>query len=322
MSLTEIGERLRQRREELGVSLQTAQAATKIRLRYLQALEAGDDSVIPGYAYAKGFLRIYANFLGLDGDALLVEYRAAREGMVQAQGPARQRTRQRRSRPRRAGSGPRSQQLWRAHRSPSGTGNRIPVGATVGRARKLTRGRRQRQRANMLTILVIVVLLAVAVVAAYFVYLAAQQPVDDDVVDNTDGPTQQLGSGEPAASDQDQSGVEPNIPAGDEPLEAETSPPAVVTVEAVGETVLYNVAASFIEVAVRVTDRCWVRVESDGTLVTEQTLTPGMTVNWEATGSLRVRAGNPAGLHLTVNENDLGIPSEHGPRTLIFELTQ
>lgn len=74
-SAQEIGEQLRRIREEKGLSPEQVQAETKIRLRYLQALESGDESVIPGEVYYKGFLRFYANHLGLDGHALVEEYK-------------------------------------------------------------------------------------------------------------------------------------------------------------------------------------------------------------------------------------------------------
>lgn len=74
-SAQEIGEMLRRVREEKGLSPEEVQAETKIRLRYLQALESGDESVIPGEVYYKGFLRFYANHLGLDGHALVEEYK-------------------------------------------------------------------------------------------------------------------------------------------------------------------------------------------------------------------------------------------------------
>lgn len=68
--MPDVGEGLRARREELGLSLQQAQAATKIRVRYLQAIEEGRLRDLPAAVYARGFVRIYADFLGLDGSAL------------------------------------------------------------------------------------------------------------------------------------------------------------------------------------------------------------------------------------------------------------
>ena len=67
----EIGQQLRQRREERLLSLEQAAQATHIRLRYLQALEAGDFTALPSDVQARGFLRAYASYLNLDSSTLL-----------------------------------------------------------------------------------------------------------------------------------------------------------------------------------------------------------------------------------------------------------
>jgi transcriptional regulator with XRE-family HTH domain len=61
-----IGARLRQARELRRLSLQQVSESTKVRAHYLQALESDDHSVIPSAAQARGFLRIYAEFLELN----------------------------------------------------------------------------------------------------------------------------------------------------------------------------------------------------------------------------------------------------------------
>jgi cytoskeletal protein RodZ len=61
-----LGEWLRQRREELGISLEQAQADTRIRVRYLEALEAEDFESLPNPVVGRGFLRNYAAYLELD----------------------------------------------------------------------------------------------------------------------------------------------------------------------------------------------------------------------------------------------------------------
>ena len=48
--------------------------ATKIRRKYIQALENDDFDVLPGKVYVKGFLRSYAKYLGLDGKTLVDQY--------------------------------------------------------------------------------------------------------------------------------------------------------------------------------------------------------------------------------------------------------
>jgi cytoskeletal protein RodZ len=61
-----LGEWLRQRREELGFSLEEAETETRIRVRYLEALEADDFESLPGPVVGRGFLRNYAAYLNLD----------------------------------------------------------------------------------------------------------------------------------------------------------------------------------------------------------------------------------------------------------------
>ena len=61
-----LGARLRQAREQRHLTLLQASETTKVRTHYLQALESDDYSAMPSAAQARGFLRIYAEFLGLD----------------------------------------------------------------------------------------------------------------------------------------------------------------------------------------------------------------------------------------------------------------
>ena len=71
-------ERLYAARERKGVDLYRAERDTKIRSRYLAALERGDYKELPGAVYTKGFLRNYALYLGLDPDEILVQWRRER----------------------------------------------------------------------------------------------------------------------------------------------------------------------------------------------------------------------------------------------------
>ena len=78
-------ERLYAARERKGVDLYRAERDTKIRARYLGALERGDYKELPGAVYTKGFLRNYALYLGLDPDDVLLQWRKERgDGKEQA----------------------------------------------------------------------------------------------------------------------------------------------------------------------------------------------------------------------------------------------
>jgi hypothetical protein len=70
----EIGNSLRAARERQGLGYPEIELATKIRAKYIRALEEEDFTSIPGDAYIRGFLRTYADYLGLDGDVYVDEY--------------------------------------------------------------------------------------------------------------------------------------------------------------------------------------------------------------------------------------------------------
>src|SRR6476619_4627841 len=76
--LPSLPERLYTARERKGVDLYRAERDTKIRARYLAALERGDYKELPGAVYTKGFLRNYALYLGLDPDDVLRQWRRER----------------------------------------------------------------------------------------------------------------------------------------------------------------------------------------------------------------------------------------------------
>ena len=72
----EIGSTLRETRVRRKTTLQQAEDDTKIRVKYIQAMENDDFDLMPSPAYVKGFLRTYSEYLGLDPDVMLDEYRS------------------------------------------------------------------------------------------------------------------------------------------------------------------------------------------------------------------------------------------------------
>jgi cytoskeletal protein RodZ len=73
-----VGSKLRDARARRKLSLQEAEDATKIRARYLRAIENEDWDELPGDTYARAFVRTYGTLLGLDGDRLAEEQRQLR----------------------------------------------------------------------------------------------------------------------------------------------------------------------------------------------------------------------------------------------------
>lgn len=71
-----VGEQLRDARETKGIDIFRAERDTKIRSKYLTALEQGDYTELPGDVYTRGFLRNYASYLGLDADEIEEQWRS------------------------------------------------------------------------------------------------------------------------------------------------------------------------------------------------------------------------------------------------------
>lgn len=80
---TGIGETLREARSRRKVDLSQVEAAIKIRVRYLQAIENEEWDALPGGAYTRGFIRTYAAYLGLDGDRLADDFRREVEPLAE-----------------------------------------------------------------------------------------------------------------------------------------------------------------------------------------------------------------------------------------------
>jgi hypothetical protein len=97
----EIGNTLRESRLRRGLDISDCEGATKIRGKYLRALEEEQFDVLPGPTYIKGFLRTYSEYLELDGRLVVDEYEARftkRVDHTASEDAARRRARRRRNR--------------------------------------------------------------------------------------------------------------------------------------------------------------------------------------------------------------------------------
>src|SRR5215218_372163 len=120
--MPEIGATLREARMRARIDISEIEAETKIRAKYLRALENEEWGLLPGPAYVRSFLRTYAEALDLDAKLLLEEYKLRHErpsdhDLMPIGAPRR-----------RGGRGGRGSGPLRPPREP----RRIPVGAVVG----------------------------------------------------------------------------------------------------------------------------------------------------------------------------------------------
>src|SRR5947199_9384550 len=77
--MPEIGATLREARMRARIDISEIEAETKIRAKYLRALENEEWGLLPGPAYVRSFLRTYAEALDLDAKLLLEEYKLRHE---------------------------------------------------------------------------------------------------------------------------------------------------------------------------------------------------------------------------------------------------
>jgi cytoskeleton protein RodZ len=73
--MPDIGQTLREARMRQRIDMTEVESATKIRAKYLRALENEEWELLPGSTFVKTFLRTYADYLGLDSRVLVEEYR-------------------------------------------------------------------------------------------------------------------------------------------------------------------------------------------------------------------------------------------------------
>ncbi|SJZ31502.1 helix-turn-helix domain-containing protein [Selenihalanaerobacter shriftii] len=72
--MKEIGQKIKEARLAKEIDIEEVQQETKVRSKYLKAIEEGNFNIIPQEVFLKGFLRVYANHVGLDGSQILKDY--------------------------------------------------------------------------------------------------------------------------------------------------------------------------------------------------------------------------------------------------------
>src|SRR5215210_4816742 len=77
--MPDIGATLREGRTRARIDISEVEAATKIRAKYLRAIENEEWEMLPGPTFVKSFLRTYAQYLGIDGKLLVEEYKLRHE---------------------------------------------------------------------------------------------------------------------------------------------------------------------------------------------------------------------------------------------------
>ncbi len=286
LSLVEIGQQLAEARESRHISLEQAEKETRIRLKYLMAMEAGDFDALPNDVVARGFLRSYAQFLGLDPAPLLEAYQQSRPEAA----PVPQ------VRPGDQGPHVLEMDLGR------------PSGGGVVR---------------WLSAALILVLIAAA---GYMLIQQGMIALPDRFAPTTPTATPTVAVPTPTsapATPTIAATPTPFIPAAVVsprptptpsiiPTETPTPVPTATPFRLASPTPTATpVPVETITVEAHIVDRTWLRVLVDGEVVDEGLYEPDTTLTWQGE-TIEIRTGNAGGMELTVNGENLGVLGEKG----------
>jgi cytoskeletal protein RodZ len=257
---------LRQAREGQGSTLEEAAAGTRIRARFLEALETGDFAAFPGGdVQLRGFLRIYARYLRLPPDEVVARYNAEVHGVepVAPGAPAE-------TQPLSPASAPTRPMTFQPPSFPVST----------------TRPRRLSLEALMVAGFVLVALVAIVAGAAYLVSRYTGQDAADAAATVTTVAPAEAALPTTAAQTPSTATEPPTRPAATPTFPA--SPQGDVTL---------TLAA---------TEHVWVRVTADGRTAFEGMLATEQVETWSGREAIVVQTGDGAGLQVTVNGQPQG----------------
>ncbi len=306
MAQTELGDQLRRAREDKGLSLEEIEKATGIRKRFLQAMEEGRFDVLPGPIQLRGFLRNYANYLGLNGDQMLALYErqtlsAQTTAALQSASPARPVAVQPtppKPQPTASLSATQAVRPVVPTRAPMAQPRPVisPVSRPTPVAPSVTRPDWMSQLPLWLTVevaLIAVAVILVICIAVLLVYILvpglgqSAAPAPRPVVTRTRAAPPSP-SATPAAT-----------PVG-------TALPNLTT------SVKLTTTVGYVQVALAATEHVWVRVTTDGRTAFEGLFKPGDALNWEAKEMIIVESGNGAGLAASFNGKPVGVLGPRG----------
>ena len=285
-----IGQTLERARKQRGLTLDEVEHATKIRKRYLAGLEHEDFGALPDAVYARGFLKTYANYLGLDGEELsrqLKDRRKPRRDRGVAYGT------------------PKKSDFDRPLINP---------GELSGSSR-----RKSISRTTVLTLLVGLLALVILVGTLYYVgrgvQISGDTPAPSQPSENQDvgGPNAGGANAEEAPEGGSQQGAgvaeggEQDQPVGGNQEGAAGG--AAAGGNAAGE----DPEPDSLKVVVSVEGAAsWLSILVDGSLKYEQIAQPGFSQTFEAQREVSIRTGNAGAVGVEVNGQNLGKLGESG----------
>ena len=295
--MEEIGRRLRAAREARGITLEVAEEETKIRRKYLESLESGEEAGLPGDAYLKGFLRTYGNYLGLEGPALVEEYKQHKEPR-EAKPVAPAEPANAREREREAARAQRQAQRKAAETTVSKPAVEPQPTAPVKRERPRTAavaaGPGTGRAVGMVVFLVL--LGALVVYAGWLIFRQVGEPA----------PTSDPPPPPPVVETKPEPAPEVKVP----------EPPKVTMTRGTGEDVLFAVPAPEVTVTVEANGGAvWASISVNGAKAVDERISGAKEYKGK---QLKIRMGHMEGVNLVINGQRFDKPLSGGPYNLIM----
>ncbi|MBR2520246.1 MAG: DUF4115 domain-containing protein [Selenomonadaceae bacterium] len=266
-----LGNKLREERERQNLSVEDIEQGTSIRALYIEAIENGEYDKLPGEVYTRGFIKNYAKFLGLDGDAFSKEFTVEVHGAppppsvneIPAGNPADILAEIPVEKPRLVKPAEPVKPVEPVKPAkPEKKSTKV-----VGEIRGENRG-----SSGMLIVAAVVIIAALA--GGAWSFLSGD---GGDVATNN-----------PPAQTQQQP-EQPKTPVAN----ANPAPPPA--------------PIDGVKVDAKFTDRCWTLVTVDGAVVLEGVVEAGENLSWEGKNNISLRLGNAGAVDLTHNGQNLGI---------------
>lgn len=280
-----LGASLKQAREDQELSLDELARRTRIRRRYLEAMETGDFDAIRSPIQLRGFLRNYAHAVGLDGEMVVAHYDQLKDGNGQR--------RKRRSRQAEVPAAESALDLKQPppgyQPAPSATGPQAAVDSS-GQAAPSGLGRMWR---GLRWVLILGGAAALAALVVGGILLGIGEVTDQS---NATAPPPLLEMNEIDGMDDD--GL------GQDDLPTLEPTPTLIEVQAPDSSTPSFEGASQLFISLTAEERVWVLVKTDGTEAFRGLLVPGSGVQYNANESITVRTTNAGGLRIRINNQD------------------
>lgn len=279
--MKEIGDKLRQAREKKNISINEIQERTKIRLRYLEAIESGNLEIIPGEVYRKGFITNYANAVGLDSEELIREYNQYKAGgMVSQSKPV-----------------PETQPKTALSKGDT----TVTISEKMAKTAAAPTSAAQRQNALRINPVFMGVVAGAVLVGIGILFFPKGGAIKTETITTKQQPTTGI--------------VQPKNGIAIEPTPASLKEEQKEEKEQSATTVQHLYPAP-ITVYAEFSAEVWVQIKADGQIKYPGS---GKIFNvrspkqlWTANSEMIIRIGNPAGIKLTLNGKDLGPLGEAG----------